>query len=53
MIFCVVNQEYEKCVTKGVGWGGMGGGKTRKKQTFKITKLYAEEIPKTFLYHTE
>ncbi len=30
MIFCVVNQEYEKCVTKGVGWGGMGGIKTRK-----------------------
>lgn len=30
MIFCVENQRYEKCVTKGIGWGGMGGIKTRK-----------------------
>ena len=37
MIFCVVNQEYEKC----------------EKTDLKITKFYAEEIPKTSRYHTE
>ena len=42
MIFCVENQRYEKCVTKG---GRYGWGKNKKKTDLKITKFYAEGIP--------
>lgn len=34
-----------------VGW--YGWGKNKKKTDLKITKFYAEEIPKTSRYHTE